>query len=64
MIENSNEIIWTLNKQGNFTYFNKRAEEISGYELAEMQGKSFTSIITPADLSRVREIFSKSLSGN
>jgi PAS domain S-box-containing protein len=63
MIENSNEIIWTLDKQGNFTYFNKRAEEISDYELAEMQGKSFTSIITPADLSRAQEIFSEVLAG-
>jgi PAS domain S-box-containing protein len=63
MIENSNEIIWTLDKQGNFTHFNKRAEEISGYELAEMQGKRFTSIITPADLPRVQEIFSKVLAG-
>ncbi len=63
MIENSNEIIWTLDKQGRFTYFNKRVEEISGYELAEMQGKSFTSIITSTDLSRTQEIFSKVLAG-
>ncbi len=63
MIENSNEIIWTLDRQGNFTHFNKRAEEISGYELAEMQGKRFTSIIATADLSRVQEIISKVLAG-
>jgi PAS domain S-box-containing protein len=33
MIEHSNDIIWTLDKQGNFSYFNNRAEEIDGYKL-------------------------------
>ncbi|VVB97629.1 Methanogenesis regulatory histidine kinase FilI [uncultured archaeon] len=63
MIENSNDMIWTLDKQGNFVYYNKRAEEVSGYDLSERIGKSFAPIIVPEDLSRINEIFLDTISG-
>ncbi|GAI86970.1 unnamed protein product, partial [marine sediment metagenome] len=63
MIEHSNDFIWALDKQGNFTYFNKIAEKISGYKIKDFAGKSFTLILHPEELSKVKEIFFKTLSG-
>ena len=64
MIENSNDLIWTLDKKGNFTYFNKKAEEVSGYKLTEWLGKSFAPLIPQDDLHRIKEIFIETINGN
>ncbi len=64
MIENSNDLIWTLDKEGNFTYFNKKAEEVSGYKLTEWLGKSFAPLIPQDDLHRIKEIFIETITGN
>ncbi|NJD77008.1 MAG: PAS domain S-box protein [Candidatus Methanoperedens sp.] len=63
MIENSNDMIWTLDKQGNFVYYNKRAEEVSGHDLSQWIGKSFAPLIIPQDLIRVNKIFLGTMSG-
>ncbi len=63
MIEHSNDLIWTLDKQGNFTYFNKSAEEISGYKPEDLLGKSYEPLVLPADLPRIKEIFLETLNG-
>ncbi len=55
--------IWTLDKDGNFTYFNEAAEKGSGYKFEEGKGTSFVPIIVPEDLPRVQEIFAKTLKG-
>ena len=61
MIEHSNDLIWTLDKQGRFTFFNK--EELSGYKLANWVGKNFAPIIVPEYLPRVQQVFLETLSG-
>ncbi len=63
MIENSNDMIWTLDKQRNFVYYNKRAEEVSGYDLSEWIGKRFAPLIVPEDLFRINEIFLGTITG-
>ncbi|MBI4744031.1 MAG: PAS domain S-box protein [Actinobacteria bacterium] len=63
MVEYSNDLIWTLDKNGNFTYANKRAEEVSGYKMANWLGKSFAPMIPLDDLPRIEDIFMKTLSG-
>lgn len=63
MIEHSNDMIWSLDNQGKFTYFNKSAEEISGYKLEDWSGKSFEPLVLPADLPRIKEIFLETLTG-
>ncbi len=64
IIENSNDLIWKLDLAGNFLYFNKRAEEVSGYKLDNFIGKSFVPFIVPSDLSKVERIFFETLKGN
>ncbi|MCD4773756.1 MAG: PAS domain S-box protein [Bacteroidales bacterium] len=64
MIENSNDMIWTLDKKGNFVYINKKSEYVSGYKINEKVGKAFIPIILEEDLEMVEKIFQDTLSGN
>lgn len=63
MIENSNDLIWMLDRQGNFTFFNKRTEKISGHRMEEWIGKSFAPLIMPADLPRIKQVFYETIAG-
>lgn len=62
--EYSNDMIWALDRNGNFTFLNKRTEQISGYKLEELKDKNFGSIIIEKDLDRVIDIFHSTLGGN
>ena len=63
IIENSNDMIWTLDTEGRFLFFNKRSEQITGYRLEDWQGKSFAPLIYKEDIPKVTEVFHKILSG-
>ncbi|MBU0704962.1 MAG: PAS domain S-box protein [Chloroflexi bacterium] len=64
MIEQSNDMIWTLDTEANFTFFNKRSEEISGYRLEDWRGKSFAPLVIEEDLPFVTDVFHKTLNGD
>ncbi len=64
MIENSNDMIWTLDKEGCFLYHNKKSEEITNYSIKEGIGKPFTPIILEEDLEMVQKVFLDTLAGN
>lgn len=63
LVENAKDWIWILDKEGNFTFFNKAAERESGYKFKEWKDKSFEPIIVPEDLPHVKNIFAKTLKG-
>jgi PAS domain S-box-containing protein len=63
IIEYSNDMIWTLDTEGNFLFFNKRSEEITGFKLEDWKGKSFAPLIKQDDLVKVIEVFQKTLGG-
>lgn len=63
IVENSNDLIWILDKNGNFTFINKKAEEISGYTFKDLEGKGFVPMIPPADIERIESIFRETISG-
>ncbi|MCL5773062.1 MAG: PAS domain S-box protein [Firmicutes bacterium] len=63
MIEFSNDMIWTLDTEGLFQFFNKRAEDITGYKLEDWRGKTFVPVIVEEDLPKVAAVFQKTLSG-
>ena len=63
MIENSNDMIWMLDKKGNFDYSNKRAEELTGYNLKDWLGKGFAPMIPADDLPRIQRIFTETVKG-
>ena len=64
MIENSNDMIWTLDTEGNFVYFNKKSQEITNYNIQNGAGKSFGPIILEEDLEMVQNVFLDTLAGN
>jgi len=63
MIEQSNDMIWTLDTEGNLTFFNRRSEEISGHRFADWRGKSFVPLIVEEDLPLVADVFRRTLNG-
>ncbi len=63
IIEFSNDMIWTLDTEGCFLFFNKRSEEISGFKLEDWRGKSFAPLIQKEELPKIIEVFHKTLSG-
>ena len=64
LVEHTDDWIWTLDLKGNFTFFNRAAEEASGYLCEEWVGRSFVPIILPEDLPGVNKIYSQILAGN
>ncbi len=63
MIEQSNDMIWTLDTEGSLTFFNKRSEEISGHRFEDWRGKSFAPLIVEEDLPLVVDVFRRTLNG-
>ena len=63
IIEYSNDMVWTLDTEGIFTFFNKQSEKIGGYKLEELKGKHFSPLIIEKDLSRANDIFHNVLNG-
>jgi len=63
IIEHSNDMIWTLDSEGLFTFFNRRAEKISGYKLEDWKGKCFAPLIIKEDLPKVIDVFRSVLQG-
>jgi len=63
MIDYSNDMIWTLDKEGAFLYYNKKAQEITGHEMKEGVGKVFDPLIFEEDLEKVKKVFKETLNG-
>ncbi|HET6822016.1 MAG TPA: PAS domain S-box protein [Anaerolineales bacterium] len=45
LVETSHDLIWTIDAQGRFTYVNRAARDIYGYEPEELIGKSFIEVL-------------------
>ncbi|MFZ4401010.1 MAG: PAS domain S-box protein, partial [Bacteroidales bacterium] len=63
MIEYSNDLIWTLDKNGNFTFLNEIATKTTGLLLNEWKGKSFAPLILKEDLPMIMEVFQRTING-
>ena len=47
LVETSHDLIWAVDTEGRFTFINRAAKEIYGYEPEELIGRSFFEIIDP-----------------
>ena len=56
VVENAGSIILTMDREGNITYFNRRAEERFGFRRGEILGKSVIGTIVPATESSGRDL--------
>jgi PAS domain S-box-containing protein len=63
IVENANEWIWILDREGKFIYANRAAIEDSGYKFENWVGKSFEPIVVEEDLSKTKRIFTETLAG-
>ncbi len=63
MIENANDMIWIIDRNGNIIYANSQAGSISGYNLKQLKNKSFVPLVYQDDLDKVNDVFQKVLSG-
>jgi len=56
-VEDANEIVFSLDPNGVFTYVSPKWTELLGYEISEVIGKPAKLFIHPDDYPRLREIF-------
>jgi len=57
LVQNSPDIIYTLDGNGNFTFISSAAETLLGYENGLLNGKHFSTIILEGDLKKAEGIF-------
>lgn len=58
LVETSQDLIWSVDSQGRFTFINQAAKQIYGYDPCEMLGRSFTDFLLPEQIAPDRELFS------
>lgn len=63
MIEKAHDMVWTLDTQANFTFFNHQSEVITGYKFENWKGKSFAPLIHPDDIETVTRVFQQTMLG-
>jgi PAS domain S-box-containing protein len=45
--------IFTLDREGKFTWGNKKINELTGYHISELLGKSITQLLSPSDATKL-----------
>jgi len=63
LVENINEIIYTIDVKGTITYISPQVYSVLGYTQSEFVGRLFSEVIYPEDLPFIAEQFKKRLSG-
>jgi PAS domain S-box-containing protein len=64
VVENAGELIWQVDTEGKFVFFNKYAEKVSGEKSADWRGKHYAPFVHPDDLAHVNKILEDTLAGN
>ncbi|MEB3288845.1 MAG: PAS domain S-box protein [Leptolyngbya sp.] len=62
-IETANDIIYSINPEGYFTYLSPNLEDILGFAPEELYGLPFVEVLHPDDVDHCREFFGAVLSG-
>ncbi|MBN8284224.1 EAL domain-containing protein [Zoogloea sp.] len=63
LVENSLDLIYTLDADGRFSYLNQRIESLLGHPRSALLGKHFSEIVYPEDLERARFSFNERRTG-
>lgn len=62
-IETANDIIYSINPEGYFTYLSPNVEDILGFAPSELQGLPFVEVLHPEDIEHCRRFFESIISG-
>jgi PAS domain S-box-containing protein len=63
MINYSNDLIWTLDKEGNFMFMNQKALKTTELNIDDWVGKSFVPLILPEDVTIITDVFVRTING-
>ena len=63
LVENANDIVYTMDLNGNLTSINKAAELITGYKRTDLLTKNLGEFITPESLETTRQMLELKLLG-
>jgi diguanylate cyclase (GGDEF)-like protein/PAS domain S-box-containing protein len=64
MVDNSPDIVYLLDEDGKFSFFNRQVEKLLGFSGKELLGKHYSTLIHPGDLERSRFVFSERRTGH
>jgi PAS domain S-box-containing protein len=62
-VEATHDIIWALDTNANFTFVNRRGEQLTGHDFSDWEGKSFAPLIYPEDLPKAQDSFVRTMQG-
>ncbi|MEG4397176.1 PAS domain S-box protein [Microcoleus sp. BROC3] len=63
LVETSQDMIWSLDTEGRYTFVNAAVKHIFGYCPEEMIGRKFSDFKSPEQLPKDNEIFHRTLNG-
>ena len=63
LVETSNEMIWSVDLEGRFTFVNQAVREFYGYEPDELLGQAFSKLLPPDKLAGEWKVFESVLAG-
>jgi len=64
LVENINDVIFSLDTQGRFTYISPVVEQVASFKVNEMMGKKFADFVYMEDLPEFLKSMRQILSGN
>ena len=64
LMENLNDVIFTLDAQGYFSYVSPVVERLAGFKPEEMIGQSFSKFVPPENVPALHERLQQALDGN
>ncbi|MFH1992805.1 MAG: response regulator [Pseudomonadota bacterium] len=64
LVQNSPDIIYTLDNQGNFTFVSNAVERLLNYTIEQLVGKHYSIIVHEADLEKARWFFAERRTGD
>jgi PAS domain S-box-containing protein len=63
LVETSQDMIWSLDAEGYFTFVNAAVKQIHGYEPEEMIGHHFSDFVPPEQIDLDLEVFERLING-
>lgn len=63
MVDNSPDMVYLLDEDGKFSFFNRQLEKLLGFSGKELLGKHYSTLIHPGDLEKSRFVFSERRTG-
>lgn len=63
LLENLNEVLYTLDEKTRVTYISSNVEKLSGYQPQKIMGRPFTDFVHPDELASRMDAFRRTLAG-